>query len=505
MCGEVLISFVDTLTEYEQKVELSLGVEEDTYSLSFLLPTSETIEDVLKSSLYYEEMKQQFSLSMDINDEEYQRIYRYACSHSLQEIFENCSSVLLHGTMEEVRTYLLANPMLCKKKIIFGNAVGLSLEELQSVKKNFLSFPNVHVMIPGNIESVSIADYERTIVAIEEIVKKIQKYSYTSFEAIMYAYDLVRDRFYIPEEVGDKETVSRDLSSVLLGDKIVCAGFANIFQTVLEKLGISSMIFLLRLPDAPGHARNLVYLQDEKYGIDGLYFFDPTFDCKKDEDNQFLFSYRFFAKTKKQIDTLSGYPFLYETYDRFSESSVYALEEQISGEILSVEELIRIIQYPKVNRLLSLIGRDKIYLEQMPLFKDDVLDKMYTITDLSNEPIKGETFLKALYQVRRNQYYENPEKYVFDMHSLVTILSNSQFLSTSESQDERLLRALFGIESPKTVSSLEAEELVETFFREEHMDLDIERVKLARLLKTHLEQKTEEVLLKKKNGGVYGK
>lgn len=407
--------------------------------------------------------------------------------------------------MEEVRDYLLKNPMLCHHKIVFDHSVALSTEAFQKVKENFKDFPNVYVMLPGNVDPVSISDYEKTVLAIEEIVKKIQRYSYSPFEAILYAYDLVRDRFYIQEDVGEKETVSRDLSSVLLGDKIVCTGFANIFHAVLKKLGIPSMVFTLLLPDAPGHARNLVYVQDEKHGINGLYFFDPTFDCKKEEKNQFLYSYRFFAKTKEEIDALSGYPFLYETYDKFSEASVLALEEQLSGEYLHIEELLYVIPFAKVNHLLSLIGLEKLSLEDIPLPKDDVLDKLYMITDLSHSPIRGDTFLKALYEVRRNQYYENPEKYAFDMHSLVTILYLSKFSST-ESCDERLLRSLFGMTGMKTIGFQEAVVSVEKFLTEEHMDLDMERVRLVRLLRTHLEQKVEcENGLHKKIGGSYGK
>ena len=52
----------------------------------------------------------------------------------------------------------------------------------------------------------------------------------------------------------------------------------------------------------------------------------------------------------------------------------------------------------------------------------ELIEKIFIISD---RPIKAQTFIKALYTVRRNQYYENPSKYLFDIDvfcsSFVTI------------------------------------------------------------------------------------
>ena len=52
------------------------------------------------------------------------------------------------------------------------------------------------VSVDGNISYVTIEQYERTVLAIDDIVNKIKKYNLSSLEQIMYAYDLVRDRVY---------------------------------------------------------------------------------------------------------------------------------------------------------------------------------------------------------------------------------------------------------------------------------------------------------------------
>ena len=46
----------------------------------------------------------------------------------------------------------------------------------------------------------------------------------------MYAYDMVRDKIYAEVDENDDKMISRNLSTALLGDKIVCLGYANVFK-----------------------------------------------------------------------------------------------------------------------------------------------------------------------------------------------------------------------------------------------------------------------------------
>ena len=71
----------------------------------------------------------------------------------------------------------------------------------------------------------------------------IKKLHLSPLETVLYVYDLVRERKYQEEGANECHTKSRDLTSVLLGDKIVCAGFVNLFNTILEKLDIKCLSF----------------------------------------------------------------------------------------------------------------------------------------------------------------------------------------------------------------------------------------------------------------------
>ena len=56
----------------------------------------------------------------------------------------------------------------------------------------------------------------------------------------MYVYDLIRERVYTAENPEEEYFVSRDITSVLLGDKIVCVGFSNLFAAIIENLEFNS-------------------------------------------------------------------------------------------------------------------------------------------------------------------------------------------------------------------------------------------------------------------------
>lgn len=103
------------------------------------------------------------------------------------------------------------------------------------------------------------------------------------FEKFMVAYRIVTERLYREVDEGEPLSHSRSLISVMNGDKIVCAGFANLLSVVLNRLGIpcttQCMISYDHSRNAYGnHATCLVRMVDPKYDIDGIYFSNPTDD-----------------------------------------------------------------------------------------------------------------------------------------------------------------------------------------------------------------------------------
>lgn len=114
----------------------------------------------------------------------------------------------------------------------------------------------------------------------------IESHEYSPLEKLIYAYDIVKNADY--KEASDDKQNSRNLHSVVLGGEIVCVGYSNLLNGLLTKLGIPATeygISVYRTPEVEeAHQRSAIYLQDSKYGINGLFICDPTWDARSATD-----------------------------------------------------------------------------------------------------------------------------------------------------------------------------------------------------------------------------
>ena len=474
-----------------EKLEVSESYKEGTYDVSVRVLVSEPFGSVVTNKKYMDEIVE--SMKFNLGFEEFSAsfpFYRYVIEHCYDpDFFSSAEEVYINGVYEDVALYLKNNPELLNKKIIFTEYLELDKNTCERLKIVFKDFPNMKFRVNGNRELVTLSEYESTINAIDSIVEKILRYDYSPLEQLILAYDLIRDRFYVMEDESEDYSVSRDLTSALLGDKIVCVGFANIFDAVCAKLNIKSMPFMLvnKNDVTSGHARNMLYVKDEKYDIEGLYFFDPTFDCKKDDKNNFLLSYRFFAKDYKEMSRLSGDMYLPEVFTLFDDEHFFEMLDR-SEEITDLRDALGVLTDYKINTLLKFIGQERIEPISVGSDYEIIVDAAYDIKEKSDRSIGAEIFLKALYTVRKNQYYENPSKYMFDVQTLTKIITNSRFRADDNGELELL--SMLGFKH--YYGQAASEDKVKKFIEENGLDYDMGRVKLARTLRTILEAKIEE-------------
>ena len=123
------------------------------------------------------------------------------------------------------------------------------------------------------------------------MVENIKNSDMTPFEKYIAIYNIVKNYKEYNENEENKNQ-SRYLRHILDNDFMVCVGYAKLFQTLLDKVGIDSIDYSPQVDisydkgfteeeiplEHAGHARLMVNLQDEKYGIDGFYITDPTWD-----------------------------------------------------------------------------------------------------------------------------------------------------------------------------------------------------------------------------------
>lgn len=106
----------------------------------------------------------------------------------------------------------------------------------------------------------------------------IQAENLSPLEQLIYAYDLIKSYEYNASE-SENDLNSRQIHLILKSGKIVCKGYSVFIEQLLNELGIETITISTQGKEP--HARNVVKLKDEKYGIDGLFAIDATWDSAK--------------------------------------------------------------------------------------------------------------------------------------------------------------------------------------------------------------------------------
>ena len=151
-----------------------------------------------------------------------------------------------------------------------------------------------------NMEIEKYLSYEKYLY---ELIKPAINLS--PYEKFLYAYNITKHyKKYNDVDGNDDIFKSRKLYEIIDNDEyMVCVGYANLLVDLLTKLGIESTTYGVGVDVGfdsvsaqseyndeaeskyGGHSRVIVNLVDSKYGIDGIYQSDPTWDNVIGEDS----------------------------------------------------------------------------------------------------------------------------------------------------------------------------------------------------------------------------
>lgn len=456
----------------------------DKNILSLLISGDEesytSIKNDLKSIIAYNE-------HMD-DDKEYAKecknFLAYLNNTSSKDFFSSFNIASIVGTLDDIIEYIKENPWLKDKKIIKNDIYELSdeglnkaIEDVKYIKSQ--TGVEVTILIEGNEEAISINEFKEVLKIINQMVNEIKSLNLSPFEATLYAYDLVRNHEYKMEEKGEYHTKSRDLSAVLLGDKIVCFGFVNIFNTILNKLNIKCKRFqLLSIKDnEDNHVETVAYIQDDKYKIDGLYLFDPTFECKE-SDNSYLTRYYFFAKTFAEMKDIYKHENLEPFCKYLSLSEIEELDKKIPEEITPME-LSRYRLLKGLNSLLTLLNLRPLEFSFYNN-KEDIISSYQKVSIALNKIIPIKAFIEAFIKVRSLEYY-NDTKYPFSKESIEASIYSNSVSKLGISIQELALLKILDI-NPYKLKRKKIKEIASPFIDEQK----ILEIKLTKLLKDKL-------------------
>ena len=416
----------------------------------------------------------------------------------IDNLYEKIEYVFLDFDSDNCIDFIEKHPIIQNKKIVLP--ITLTLNDEYMITQLFSKYDkykdNIYVLFERNMGYISLTDCLNTINKVKEVAGSILSLNLSPMETIMYTYDLVRNREYVEEGVNDSNLDSRDLTSVLFGDKIVCVGFSNIFSALLNYMGIKCNNVGLDFKDESlggGHERNVIYVQDEKYDIDGVYYFDPTWDSKKNgQYNQFLNNYRCFAKTRNQMMSLEKNCYNYKRFKYYFDDMV-----SMASDFLLGSDSLEMVNYAdSINYMAKLVGQERlieqsILLVGFPEKRVEFLEKLKSfgsVQEKFNKPISAEVFIKLLNNVRKVQYYQNPEFYPYTINSLCSAYyrSGCEFDKHHFSSSELLIRRIFGENS--VLDSDDRDHKMEdfvNFIRNENIGTNIKQVQLTKVLQKH--------------------
>lgn len=122
---------------------------------------------------------------------------------------------------------------------------------------------------------------------VDEIVAFLKKADYSPFEKMLFIHAYVTHHYEYND--GSLEEC-RVLPGIVKNKKIVCSGYASFIKAIIDKLDdpnlrcdlVGCELYSRGLIKSyeGGHCHNIIHIKDEKYGIDGSYVEDATWDAK---------------------------------------------------------------------------------------------------------------------------------------------------------------------------------------------------------------------------------
>lgn len=473
-------------------------------SLRNLLSGKEIKENLIKTSNAYD--------NVFVTRENCKLIKRYLA----KTLWINTNEIILGGNLENIETFLQYNSDFLQAKITLDiDYNDLNTDFFKKIRKlsNSIIYQHLYIATPENKVIVKIHDYFESMDYVENIVKHIKSLCFSPLEQVMYVYDLVRKRVYNLEPSGKPPYVSREFTYVVNGEYIVCSGYTRLFNVILSKLGINTLDYTIKRKDCfISHMRSALFLNDKKYNIKGVYFFDPTWDSRKadDNDNNYLKSYKYFALTKKEMETISNDKYEDIILGKFDKNFVRNLVDAVQN---YGPQMINYDTKNTVNTLSRLIFKRSLipsfnYLNEKEIkywpevFRQQIVfdfnnfkRDLYKMYKYLNSPLDGKTLFDIFLRVKKQEFYEDPTKHNVELSSLASTAANSQWhidkQNLTNSDKKRILIAtIFGETYQLSKESIYKSALKQ--LDENDINLDIQRINLTRTLRNAYNKELEK-------------
>lgn len=277
--------------------------------------------------------------------------------------------------------------------------IGIENKEIfnkTNIYKNSSKYSKLNILIDDKKNNMTnnLQKYKEFEEILYLFIKPALDKNYSPFEKYIYAYNITK-KFKEYKENKQNKTESRDLYEILINEYMVCVGYSSMFTDLLSKLGIQSQYKSVIVTtnssgqnitseegklETGGHARAYTSIQDEKYGIDGFYIADPTWD--NDLENDY---YTFLALTNQEFNY--NYRAIFQNdedmlFDSISKEDFFIRLERMIEKKLSFK--IEILKNNKYNKDKTIDYKSEI----TSIYIDIIRTSLNTIKKLDNEEYK---------------------------------------------------------------------------------------------------------------------
>lgn len=318
--------------------------------------------------------------------------------------------------------------------------INVKLNDFMEYENYFLNLNTeipINVISQENVSILSLNEMKELNSKLDSMVAEIKNSSLSPYEKYIAAYNIVKSfkkyKLYLDNKGIDQlvSDQSRNPYLVLINQYIVCAGYSSLLHLLLKKLNIPSHEWIIgvsdkseavaegSLKDNDAHARLYVNIVDDKYGINGYYMCDPTFD-NVDKEISDLYGYKYLSMSCGEShdygkDSSSYYYFSYD-YDVFNDQMFINTDDYLA-KADSLCEIFTIIQDLDPNfysQLFELDSEEKQKEAIKKHFKEKTyraisLEKKYTaiisVLEFQNKrelsEIEKQTIRENLYNIDR--------------------------------------------------------------------------------------------------------
>ncbi len=158
-------------------------------------------------------------------------------------------------------------------------------------------YNNININVLNDLHVYSFDEYLDEEKILDDLVKPIIEADLSPLERYLAVYNIVKNYKPYKEIPGDGEEVigakeSRYIRYILNNEYIVCVGFAKLLETLCDRVGLhvqqASVLVDTsydngfteeeKAVNKNGHQRCYISIDDDKYGVHGIFVADPTWD-----------------------------------------------------------------------------------------------------------------------------------------------------------------------------------------------------------------------------------